>query len=182
MPAKFRFPSGDVEISDEAGRRIIGVLAEIGEHTGGYDFDSVRRAIERGLKPSAAPITLYPGEDDALMRALDWAWPMPWFRDKLVQLRDSLLASTGPRLYTADVVREGRPTITLFSCAGAYRVGNHLPPEREGDEWVRWRVARIEHDATSDRERLICEPVDLALEAPSTPLEPDRPHGPRRGP
>src|SRR5205814_863620 len=109
---------------------------------GGFDFAGPRRKIEAARElHSSTRIELDPGEDVALLRALEHLRPYGLSRE-LARLREALIGWTGPETsrYALELHADGQVrTADFTSYAGPYIVGDVLPvPDKTNPEC--WEV------------------------------------------
>jgi hypothetical protein len=160
QPVTFSFDDGrHVTISVEEVKLLLRKLRELEAVVGGLDFANPIAKIEGAWRVPAdtlRPLALEPGEDLAVLRALQHLRYPNRLTTSTARLWDALLRQTGPLVYEYLVeldTAEGRATKTFVSYGGVYRVGDELPPDEDG---VRWQVLTESEPDNQGRPTLFC--------------------------
>jgi hypothetical protein len=141
--------------------RLVAKLGQIEKVLGAFpeqkDVTDAIARIEAGPE-SARGVEFKPGEDGAILRALDELRVERPLGAALVRLRDALLDQVGPSARTYQLeLHQADGSIDrsqlFYSYSGAYAVGERLPLLPEGDCW---EVVEVRRDG--DDETLVCEP------------------------
>jgi hypothetical protein len=163
QPVTFRVNEHVVTVSAEDAAVLLRMLRRLAESTPGFDFagpiakiDDQRQVPARS---AGGGVSLEPGEDTSVLRALQHLRFHPGLSRPLVRLWDALLAQTDAEShdYVLDVdTAKGKVEQTFTSYGGPYRVGEELPPDEQGK---RWQIVHADGPDELGRLRFFCLPA-----------------------
>jgi hypothetical protein len=163
QPVTFRGNGYVVTISAEDAGVLLGTLEQLAERTPGFDFAGpIARIDDQRQVPALGAgggVSLEPGEDTSVLRALQHLRFHPGLSRPLVRLWDALLAQTRAESYdyVLDLdTAEGKVERTFTSYGGPYRVGEELPPDEQGK---RWQIVHADGPDELGRSRFFCLPA-----------------------
>lgn len=154
-------PYQSITLPDREVDRLLVKLRQIEKALGGFpERKDVTDALARieGGPTSSRGVEFKPGEDGAILRALDELRVERPLGGALVRLRDALLdhVGTSARTYRLELRHITTPvdrSKIFYSYSGAYTVGKRLPLLPDGDCW---EVVEVRRDG--DDETLVCVP------------------------
>lgn len=140
QPVSFYVPNVVVTISDRDVEHLLDRLRSVGNpNAPGRDCAGAHQLIDaaRQVPPETdVPLKLDGGRLDAVLRALDHLHSTSLFSRSLTRLRDTLISTSGPPTWTAEVqLGYGAKCETLYSYSGTYVLDDLLPPHPEGENW-----------------------------------------------
>jgi hypothetical protein len=159
-------PYHSVTLSERDVDRLLAKLGQIEKVLGAFperkDVTDAIARIEAG-PGSARGVEFKPGEDGAILRALDELRVERPLGARLVRLRDALLDQVGPSARTYQLeLHQADGSVdrsqVFYSYSGGYLVGERLPLLPDGDCW---EVEVAKQPTDSEHGKLVCRPCPI---------------------